>query len=1038
MAREAFNPLANFQFEIIGQVPTLLKRFSAPDTVSPSQGTSPSPPPSRSSSPKPPGPNIAPPTSRKTLLEALAGIEASMTPSATSRPIEPTDTSSTALRRSAVSASTAMPNGRTHSPTSMHEVASTSTAHAPKGAPSSAGHTGSASTHPTFTTFLPAPSLSISALNSHRSGHTEQLHAQQEDAIDVFRHALQRLQAESEEYSRREEETRHAMARQQDQAARWHARADALLEMLTSVFTQCERRIASANNAVNEVERLRQVVRRHEEEAVEHRNSLARLEAQTSELERELAQKRSQIEEDRSRTIACREELKKVTEQATAEKAHLLADVKDLNERMRLQAAQWSKREQELIAALEEQKRAAAQEKERLLAQLREHQDAADMDQQRHAAGLELLEEQLRTALETQRRNRDGGSRGPQSRSTKPPAERINGVSPTSVAGPPPPPTASSSVPQKAASEAQASAPSRELVATKKSAPYPKRDLDNLQAPRACVETPLRSSAPTENLPVKAEHSTPALAQDPAAVKQRPPPAETPTTRRVKPEPSAVGRKPSSAPSSASPVGTQPAFQVPVKLETSTPLGRHVQPDNFIAPNSNDALRREQSLDYEPGPSRSPMNMFNNDQPPTVPGKHVGPTTTFAPRPQEFNRPHDPYEATAIAPETPSPAVSFGMSSSEVPVGHPSIPDLAYPSRSNSPPLIMSTLPSENHGVGLGITNSAQGGPSRFPDPRSRGHTPPPPRPLQGQQRGPRRDRAPAQITREVDHWSPTPGRPPLYREPYSPPERLKRPRDADESLERSPRRARFSPPIDGPSRPLYDLPHNALRARSRSRSPYYNQRGRSPSPRYSPPRDRAYNGRRDDYSPMHPRSYSRSRSRTRSPTPPPPIQGANNGASADGYAPPPQADRQESDVRFPQVVAAPVPEPAPRLVRGAAPTTTPSRGKPAQRGMAPAASRASRAPASRRSTPPVEGAGKVSLLARMGVEVADTGATRAPDKATPNKASRGGAKKQAAKARRGGLASPHAPRQGENDTNSLLYRMKASTKPGDLESRMS
>ncbi|KAI0663587.1 hypothetical protein C8Q70DRAFT_930658 [Cubamyces menziesii] len=917
MAKEASNPLANFQFEIIGQEPALLKRFSAPGAVSPTQGTNPSPSlspsPSRSSSPKPPGPNITPPTSRKTLLEALAGIEASMTPSATPRPVEPTDPSSTASRLSGASASAAMPNGKTHLPTSANKTVSTSTTHAPEVTPSSAGHTGSASTHPVLTTFLPVPSLSISALSSHRLGQAEQIHPQHEDAFDVFRHALQRLQAESEEYSRREEETRRAMARQQDQAARWHARADALLEMLTSVFTQAERRVALASHAVHEVERLREVVRRHEEEAAEHRNSLARLEAQASELERELAQKRSQIEEDRSLMTACREELNKVTEQAKAEKAHLVADVKDLNDRMRVQAAQWSKRERELEAALTEQKRVAAQEKERLLAQLREHQVAADMDQKRHAAGLELLEEQLRTALETQRRNRDGGTRGPQNR-TMGPAEHIDGASLSPVVGPPPQSSASSSGSQKTVPEAQKAAPSNQLVSAQTSAPYSRSDMDH-----ASREMPPRSSA-TDNPPVKAEHSTPALTQDPATVRRRPPPAETPTTRRVKPEPSTLGRRPSSTSSPASPVGTQPAFQAPVKPETSTPLhGRQIQLNNSLSPKTNGAPRREQSLDYEPGPSFSQVKVSGHDQLPAVPGKLVGPTATFAPRPQEFNGPRDPFEAAAIVPETPSPAVSFGMSSSEMPVGHPSIPDLAYPSRSNSPALIMSTMPSEDHGVGLGIIDSTQGGPSRIPGPISRGHTPPPPRPLPGQARGLRRDQVPARVAREVDHWSPTPDRPPLYRDPYLPPGRLKRPRDEEESLERSPRRTRISPPVDGPSRPLHDPPHYPPGARSRSRSPYpyHNPRGRSPSPRHSPPRDYAYNGRRGDYSPVRPRSYSRSRSRTRSPTPPPPlVQGANRGVPADGYARPPQADRQESDVHFPQVVAAPVPEPTPGPAR--------------------------------------------------------------------------------------------------------------------------
>ncbi|KAI0329733.1 hypothetical protein GY45DRAFT_1435260 [Cubamyces sp. BRFM 1775] len=1033
MAREASNPLANFQFEIIGQVPALLKRFSAPDTVFPTQGTSPSPPPSRSSSPKPPGPNTAPPASRKTLLEALAGIEASMTPSVISHLVEPTS-SSTASRLSGASASAAMPNGKMHSPTPVNNTDSTSTTHASEGTSSSAGHIGPASTHPALTTFLPVPSLSISALSSHRSGQTEQTFAQ-DDAFGVFRNALQRLQAESEEYSRREEETRHAMARQQDQAARWHARADALLEMLTSVFIQCERRVASANYSVSEVERLREVVRRHEEEAAANRSSLARLEAQTSELERELAQRRSQIEDDRSLISSCREELNKVTEQAKTEKAHLLADVKDLNGRMRMQAAQWAKRERELEAELERQKRDAVQEKERLLAQLREHQDAADMDQQRHAAGLELLEEQLRTALETQRRNRDGGARGLQSRAVGPSAERIDGASPTSVIGLPPRPPASSPVSHKMASEAQIPVPSNQLVSAQKSAPYPRCDMEHLPAPHATRELPPRSPA-TEAPPVKAEHSTPALAQDPAAAKRRPLPAETPTTRRIKPEPSTVGRKPSSAPS-ASPVGAQPVFQAPVKPETSTPLiGRHVEPNKPPASNTGGVPRREQSLDYEPGPSCSQVKALN--QAPVVPGKPVGPSATFAPRPQEFNRPHDPFEAAAIAPETPSPAVSFGMSSSELPVGHPSIPDLAYPSRSNSPALIMSTLPSEDHGVGLGIIDSNQSGPSRNAvGPRSRGHTPP--RPVPGQPRGgPRRDRIPVHVAREVDHWSPTPGRPPLYREPYSPPGRLKRPRDEDESPERSPLRARISPPFDGPSRPLQPLPRHSPGARSRSRSPYYNPRGRSPSPRRSPPWDHAYNGPRDDYSPVRPRSYSRSRSRTRSPTPPPPpIQGANNGAPADGYAPPPQADRQDPDVRFSQVVAAPVPEPAPGPLRGAAPAV-PSRGRSAQRGMAPAAARAPRAPARRRSSPPVEGAGKVSLLDRLGVGDGDAGAKRSPEKATPNKTARGGAKKQTAKARRGGLASPHAGNQGGSDANSLFNRITAATKPGDLGSRIS
>ncbi|KAI0769704.1 hypothetical protein BD413DRAFT_556246 [Trametes elegans] len=1039
MTGAASSPLCNFQFSTIGHEPALLKRLSAPDPAL--QDTTPSPSPSPLSSPKPPTSVKVLPTSRKTLLEALGGIEESaagtIDANNTDIPLPMAQGASSEQGPSGSAAQSAPQGAGPFSAVNENPPVSTAAFAKMNGTPNGMStspsessfpfpaSSGPAPARPALNTLFPVPSLSLSAINPIAQTHAEHGLLQPDDALELFRHALQRLHAESEEYARREEETRHAMARQQDQSARWHARADALLESLTALFAHCEYQVASASYAVAEVERLRGVVRRHEEDAADVRNTLATLEARNAELARALEDERLRMDESRRHSDARMEELRQTAQQASAEKDRLERVILDANALEQRQAAAAAELERKLLAQLEQQQRAATQEQQELLGQLEEQKRLVELEKERRMNGIveeqRRLEHKLKVALAERgqaphgRASQDGASASP----TSPGSRTDTRTSPTQgslsqscvvsrsgvrfpLASPEGPSSSTQGCPTIPATSAQY--PSNDDPAVNSLPHSSSRDLlpscnavDDRQEPPQFLQQ--------QNAMVKAELVTPVLKT--ALTHPEFGVVDTPTTKRVKPEPLTLRRESRSALSSASTHAGQLPLQDNVKPEVSTPLiERFKQSTTSEGLNAKLAPRREQSLDYEPGPSHLQGTNPSAESSDVQAGFGAESRQIALPRPLPTALNH-----AVSASGTPSPAVSFGLSSSEFPppplASKNPIPDLAYPSRAETPALIVSTLPSGESPMGLGVFGS-----SRLAEPPTRGHTPPPVpqlspmrgRPQRQDQKQPAANlHTPAVPARLLDHWSPTPGRPyPPVRRPLSPPSRHKRTRAEDDEQERFMPRPRRSPgPCEVPraAEPLARGPNGP---HPRSRSPYDDRRRPSPE-YYQPRRDRSFSPRRS----RSPAFRSPRRSRSRSPSSPPPYaRQYSQGTSADGYAPPPQppreADRHEADVRFPQVVAPAIPTAAaPVPVRAAAAP----RGKSRAQGAAPATPARGPPPGRPAQSVEAEGQGKASLLARISVPSMGGEATLSKTlvKTPTGKATRGGGKPRgSARGRRG------------------------------------
>lgn len=573
-------------------------------------------------------------------------------------------------------------------------------------------------------------------------------------------------------------------------------------------------------------------------------------------------------------------------------------------------------------------------------------------------------------------------------------------------------------------------APSQPPTATpatrKRKPPSPLQKIEPVTSPHADRHIPPHIS-PT----IKPELATPSLktnqSQPAHASPQTPAPAQTPTAKKVKPEPTTIGRKPASQFSSNSPPGGSS-----VKPEASTPfidrLTQAFRPDDS---SNGRSLRREQSLDYVARPPSSnnavPGAQLANGAP-----SSIGHPTTLS-NSVQLQQPLPPRPPTAAqltaklnAVNNPPPVVPAVLASAQSSSSQPDLPDLAYPSRDQTPALMISSLPSDDTAMGVGIVHPDDRGVGPSAGQRSRGTTPPRTQgaPARGRGRGRGRGmnapvpahqvvQTPAQSGRPGDHWSPTPDRPPLNRNRYSPPMRNKRGREDDESPERS-RRPRLS---GSPPRNVYP-PRRPSGQYERSRSPYSRSksRTRSPSPRpysSSPPlRDRSLSPRRAAYSPPSPRRYPRS------PSPPPPSTydpTRGRAPPATGYAPQPQPPvaHPESEARLPQMV--PAAALAPTVVaNGGVPTihdlpTAAPRAK--QRVAAPATNaapaRAARgAPQGRAAPGPApESLGKISLLERMQAGQAADGEEKSPPVKGKRLVSRGrgGTTPRGASAPRGG-----------------------------------
>ncbi|KAI0675227.1 hypothetical protein C8Q78DRAFT_988930 [Trametes maxima] len=574
------SPLATFQFSSIGQIPILLKRFSTPEASG--QDTNLPQSPSPLSSPRASTSTLAPPASRKTLIEALGGIQ------------QPSDMNSAQdTPQSADNVPGASGPGGSPFPVSMHNgqpfSAMNGEAHSsvqmngilpppqldPPEAPYSLsqgvgpGLGTSRSTQSAISPFLPASGSSLSALNHLSPGVADSSLLQQDDVLDAFRNTLQRLHAESTQYSRYEEEARIAVARLQDQAARWHARADAVVDTLDAVYAQCERKVVFASNVSAEVKRLRGAIRRHEEEAVESAHRQTDLKARIAQLERAQEEERTRATE-RQRLIDARTEaLRQTASQVTAEKTRFEDEVRSLSERLQTveddQAAATARCER-LLAQLEEQKQAAAQEKHELLERLREQKRVAEQSRRL----VTILEEknkidaQYRTELEE--RERTMVVEGRETPTLQP---AVTEHPPTVVSRrhtPQPPPAIAF--------------PASVINGAEGQQVVPKRDPQTPLQGRVLHPQRESSSHATSitAAPMKSESATPVLNTTQAQwiVSNRESPPETPATKKSKPELGTTGRKPSSTLTSTSLPTAQPRLPAPVKSEASTPLAARI------------------------------------------------------------------------------------------------------------------------------------------------------------------------------------------------------------------------------------------------------------------------------------------------------------------------------------------------------------------------------------------------------------------------------------------------------------------------------
>ncbi|KAH9858807.1 hypothetical protein C2E23DRAFT_899165 [Lenzites betulinus] len=1060
-ASSTTSPLATFQFSTIGKTPALLNRLS--DAQNPNANNSRSPSPVSVS--KAPASSIPSISSRKSLLEALGGFDSqpAATPTA-SFTQQYRDTSHTLAFASSGTSTRQAPNGevkassvsngKQHQSPSMNGTPSTSQSPAGERSYSPATNSGSVPSRPALLPLSNSANTGFPTLSALSPNVADQS-PPEDDALDGFRRALERLRAEDAQYLSKAEETRFAMARQQDQAARWHARADALFEQLSTLYAQCERKIASANQVIAEFERLQGLVQHHEADAREKDRALAALQAKNAELSRGSQDEQSRVAERQRLVDAHTAELRQVAERAVAEKVDLENRVQASTVRMdalERQLASSGERERALEASLVDHQRIATQEKKELIAQVEEQKRLAELEKQMRLAGLEAdklrrdgqaradREEKLRTRIAQDRVTQSSGSP-----TTEPPSTNTTAPPRTS---PPSQPTVAPAVGQKSAAHVlTSSAPTKitssspptstqSHAATNQSGASRHRPQSPTQGTKSLVIPPAdRQPALGLSASIKHEHATPHLktaGQASAAASQRVIAPETPTTK-VKPEPRTIGRQPASAASHTSPpLGALPVDGF-VKPEVVTPLiDRTSRPSGSSNVSTHGQPRREQSLDYEPIPTTQNVAMSH------AASIHRPSASTGAPTAQSGSTAKSSGSfpqmlATALLPppsarpdtthvaRTSYPTVTLGGPSMRIPSppSPPTLPDLAYPSRDETPALIISTLADYDDPMGLGIIHPDDTGiapqvgrvsPEPSPPTRQNIHTRP--------EAAGRNTRAPelplpiqslATNPEEVDHWSPPPNRPVPHRERYSPPVRHKRTREEEEVLENRTRRARLAGPSGNrartpPRNPApVPAPRRASGQQDRSRLP---PRSRSRSRSASP--DRA---REDD------RSYRpRPRSRSRSPPYTTYYQSYTRGLPTNGYAPPPPpaAAHPESEVRFPQVApASPAADPDGGHVPAAGGPARRAKQRMAPPAVAPVPAESAAPTAARRQVlgraSPVEVPVKVSLLNRIHFTPVEDDESSTSTAATPVKQ-----RKVVAKSPRGGgAASGSTPTRG-------------------------
>ncbi|KAI0780139.1 hypothetical protein C8Q74DRAFT_1367913 [Fomes fomentarius] len=390
------SPLAGFHFTTIGQPPSLLTRISSAEDCDPHRAPSPTPSPLSS-----PRMSATPVPSTSRLLAALA-------------PQEATAQSLELLQANAGAATVGSDSRVKDAPPhlfSPHQGQNNSieprgTRELPSQAPSNLLSQPSLSN--TFINTAVRPSLLSTKANSAPSGSSSLTGVspiplstalpQGEDAIESFRQALKRLQVEADTYGDREEETRRATARQQDQAARWHARADAALENMHSLFAAAEKRILEAEQRAAQLAHFETEVGERVAELRETHAALTQAKVENAELRRTAEEERTTAAERRQtddrRTSEVLAKAQAAVKQAESRERERQIAESLLRKKGEDDRARWDARERELTAQLEELRRQFAIDKQALQAELEEYKRIAEEEKQRRVE--ELVEEKRR------------------------------------------------------------------------------------------------------------------------------------------------------------------------------------------------------------------------------------------------------------------------------------------------------------------------------------------------------------------------------------------------------------------------------------------------------------------------------------------------------------------------------------------------------------------------------------------------------------------------------------------------------------------
>ncbi|RPD59940.1 hypothetical protein L227DRAFT_118634 [Lentinus tigrinus ALCF2SS1-6] len=449
MVEIASDPLAGFQFSTIGQAPSLFDRIS--DAI-PRDGGSPSPSPL--SSPRMPAPGNAS-ESHSRLLKALAPESAPLSKS------QESSIGATQARPLAVANGLPpRPLTTVAGPSSVPEQRRTPTAsvQGPSRTPTSALVKLPSSALPQRPCLAPIATKALSApsgpgvsnvlglgVTSPASMNPSRLLG--DDPIELYRQQLRRLEMAMEEYHQRQEATRQAMANERDQAARWHARADNVMEDMVSMLAAAEQRIAVAEQRAAQLARFEEEAPKCAEQLREARDTVARLEETNATLRKELEEVRIQAAEQErldkvrvAEAIAKAEDaLKRVaTHEHERELGEVLIRKKAQEDRARWETEErelrafWEARERALMAQLEEQKREATANIHALEERVKELERGVELEKHRRIEELYEEKRKLEERLQAQMAQQDQEPRASRTTPTSAVATSLPSASSTS------------------------------------------------------------------------------------------------------------------------------------------------------------------------------------------------------------------------------------------------------------------------------------------------------------------------------------------------------------------------------------------------------------------------------------------------------------------------------------------------------------------------------------------------------------------------------------------------------------------------------